>query len=88
MCAISAVGATQYVLYDFSKLSPYAESTTKWSIVRVWGPIGGGTVLGVNSFICIGTIQENQQCMRRMAENIDYIPKKQELVLLNSTSFI
>eukprot|EP00762_Andalucia_godoyi_P007838 ANDGO_01761.mRNA.1 hypothetical protein ACA1_134270 len=64
MGAMSRFPVVGYAYYDFSGLTPYQQSTTKWSIVRIWnGPIAEGTVMDIDSFMCVGTTQEVASCM-------------------------
>jgi len=86
MCALTPLKVDYYILYDFSGLSPFQQSTTKWSIVRIWGPLNAGQVLGVDSYICLGNLTDVQGCVPKVATLSNYtfapIGETNELILL------
>mmetsp|Transcript_27500 Transcript_27500/g.49529 ORF Transcript_27500/g.49529 Transcript_27500/m.49529 type:complete len:322 (+) Transcript_27500:758-1723(+) len=64
MGAISKYGANYYAIFDFSKLGSYEESTTKWSIVRLWGALAAGSQVQIDSYICVGATHEVASCLK------------------------
>ena len=72
MAAISAQPVSYYGLFDFSDLQPSAtQATTKWTIVRRWdSPVAQGTLLNVQTYVCLGSTAEVGACIAQVSKNL------------------